>query len=118
VYRKFSRVESLEQLDELETELRDRFGPLPEPVANMVEIKRLQLCAQEWQVDDIHLEKRDVVLRYRNQALIQKLAAGSRQRLRVVDDRSAYLVGPAEEGANFDPIGAVKALLQPKRIPL
>ncbi|MGE5191846.1 MAG: transcription-repair coupling factor [Deltaproteobacteria bacterium] len=118
VYRKFSRVETFEQLAELETELRDRFGPAPEPVVNMIEIKRLQLMAQAWQIDDIHLEKQDVVFRYRDRALIEKLAAGSRKRLRVVDQRSAYLVGPTGEGAKFDPLGAVKALLQPIPVPL
>src|SRR5213079_320908 len=42
VYRKFSRVDSFEQLTELENELRDRFGPLPEPAQNLCEIKQLQ----------------------------------------------------------------------------
>jgi transcription-repair coupling factor (superfamily II helicase) len=118
VYRKFSRVESFDQLAELETELRDRFGPAPQPVANMIEIKRVQLLAQLWQIDDVHLEKGDVVFRYRDRPLIEKLAARSRKRLRVVDGRSAYLIGPRGEAANFEPLGAVKALLQPNLVPL
>src|SRR5439155_14242105 len=85
VYRKLSRVESSEQLAELETELRDRFGPIPEPVANMLEIKRLQLLAQGWQIDDIHLEDKYVVFRYRSRERIEMLASRSRQRLRIVD---------------------------------
>jgi transcription-repair coupling factor (superfamily II helicase) len=118
VYRKFSRVESFEQLAELETELRDRFGPIPEPVVNMLEIKRLQLLAQSWQVDDIHLEDRFVVLRYRNQEAIERLASRSGKRLRIVDGRSAYLVYQDEDGAARDPIAALKALLQQSRLPL
>jgi transcription-repair coupling factor (superfamily II helicase) len=118
VYRKFSRIESLEQLTELEAELRDRFGPLPAPVENMIELKRLQLLAQHWQIDDIHMENRDVVLRYRDRARIEKLAAGARKRLRIVDGRSAYLIGRSGEGENFDPVMALKALLQPNRVPL
>src|SRR4029079_2605670 len=89
VYRKFSRVESFEQLAELETELRDRFGPIPEPVANMIEFKNLQLLAQAAQIDDIRLEGEYIVLRYRNREKIDRLAALSRKRLRVVDGRSA-----------------------------
>lgn len=115
VYRKFSRVESFAQLAELETELRDRFGPIPEPVANMLEIKRLQLLAQSAQIDDIHLEKNFVVFGYRNRDKIERLAERSRKRLRVVDARSAYLLYQNEDGTNADPVAAIKALLQPNR---
>jgi transcription-repair coupling factor (superfamily II helicase) len=118
VYRKFSRVESFEQLAELETEIRDRFGPIPEPVGNMIEIKRLQLLAQAWQIDDIHLEDRFVVLRYRNRSQIELLAARSRKGLRIVDGRSAYLLYQTEDETSADPVAALKALLQSNRVPL
>jgi transcription-repair coupling factor (superfamily II helicase) len=118
VYRKFSRVESFEQLAELETELRDRFGPIPEQVGNMLEIKRLQLLAQSWQIDDIHLEDRFVVLRYRNRESIERLASRSGKRLRIVDARSAYFVYQNEDEAATDPIAALKVLLQQSRLSL
>jgi len=118
VYRKFSHVESFAQLDELETEIRDRFGPIPDPVANMIEIKRLQLLAQHWQIDDIHLEDKYVVVRYRNREKVEALASRSRGRLRIVDSRSAYLVYQTEDTGNHDPIAAVKSLLQPNAVPV
>jgi transcription-repair coupling factor (superfamily II helicase) len=118
VYRKFSRVESFEQLEELETEIRDRFGPLPDTVLNMIEIKRLQLLAQRWQIDDIHLEDKDIVLRYRNRQQIEALALRSGKRLRIVDGRSAYLVYQTELAEKAGPLAAVKALLQPPAVPL
>ena len=118
VYRKFSRVESFIQLEEIETELRDRFGPIPDPVANMIEIKRLQLLAQTWQIDDIHLEEKYVVLRYRNREKVEALASHSRGRLRIVDSRSAYLVYQTEVAENLDPVAAVKSLLQPNAVPV
>jgi transcription-repair coupling factor (superfamily II helicase) len=118
VYRKFSRVESFEQLDELETEIRDRFGPLPDTVLNMIEIKRLQLLAQGWQIDDIHLEEKYIVLRYRNREQIETLASRSRKRLRIVDGRSAYFVYQTEFAETHDPLAAVKALLQQPGVPV
>ena len=118
VYRKFSRVESLAQLVELESELRDRFGPLPDQVANMIEIKRLQLLAQGWQIDNIHLEDECVVFLYRNREMIDKLAAVSQKRLRIVDSRSAYLLYQPGDGPGASPIEAAKALLQANAIPL
>ncbi|HLJ10961.1 MAG TPA: TRCF domain-containing protein, partial [Planctomycetaceae bacterium] len=118
VYRKFSRVDSIEQLAELEVELRDRFGPIPEPVSNMIAIKQLQLLAQSWQIDDIHLEKSDVVLRYRNREQVDALAARAIGRLRIVDGRTAYLIRGAGIESNGEPIAALKALLQPNGVRL
>jgi transcription-repair coupling factor (superfamily II helicase) len=113
VYRKFSRVETLAQLEELEAEIRDRFGPAPEPVENMVELKRLQLLGQTWQIDDIHLEGSDIVFRYRDRSQIEKLAARSSKRLRVVDNRSAYYVDPSLSLEKNSLLQAIKVLLQP-----
>ncbi|HEY2253121.1 MAG TPA: transcription-repair coupling factor [Planctomycetaceae bacterium] len=118
VYRKFSRVESFDQLEELQTELRDRFGPIPDPVANMIVIKHLQLLAQSWQIDDIHLEEKYIVLRYRNREKVEALASRSRGRLRIVDSRSAYLIYQTEEAENHGPVAAVKSLLQPNGVPV
>src|SRR4029078_1825335 len=102
VYRKFSRVETIDHLEELIGELRDRFGPIPAPAQNLVELKRLQLLAQKWQIDDIHLEANFVVFGYRNPKRIGELAALSGDRLRIVDGRSAYLVSPQGETAEID----------------
>ncbi len=84
----------------------------------MIEIKRLQLLAQNWQIDDIHLEDKYIVLRYRNRAQVEALASRSRGRLRIVDARSAYLVYQTGEAENQDPVTAVKSLLQPNAVPV
>ena len=84
----------------------------------MIEIKRLQLLAQSWQIDDIHLEDKYIVLRYRNREQVETLASRSRGRLRIVDSRSAYLVYQTEEAEHRDPVAAVKSLLQPNAVPV
>lgn len=112
VYRRFSRVASEEQLAEMEQELRDRFGPIPDPVRNLIEMKRLQLLAQTWQIDDIHLEQSFVVFGYRNPKRIGELAARSGKRLRIVDGRSAYLVLPPGETEDLGLLSLLKAVLQ------
>ena len=94
IYRKFSLVSTSELLEELRTELRDRFGPLPEPVEKMIQIRELQILAIRWQIDDIHLEPNYAVFGYRNPKKINKLARLSSVPVRVVDDREACLVLP------------------------
>ena len=112
VYRRFSRIHSAEELHDLETELVDRFGPLPPAVEMLVELKRIQLLAQPWQIDDIHLEPGYLVLKYRNPLRIRQLVRASNNRLRVVDDRSAYLPLSAEFSEGRPLLAVVKSLLQ------
>ena len=94
MYRKFSIVSTLELLNELTQELRDRYGPIPEPVEKMIQIRELQILAVGWQIDDIHLEPGYVVFGYRNPKKIAKLSRLSTTPLRIVDDREACLVLP------------------------
>jgi transcription-repair coupling factor (superfamily II helicase) len=106
VYRRLARVRRLERLDDFRQELRDRFGPIPEPAEWMLRLAKLRLLAARWQIATIHLEgpaegsvgPTDVVLGYRSVRKINRLADRDDGRLRIVDDSSAYfrLRGPEE----------------------
>ncbi len=99
VYRRLARVRRLDRLHDFRQEMRDRFGPLPEPAEWLLRLAELRLLAAQWKIATIHLEKSaevgssatDVVFHYRNARRIQELAARSNGRLRIVDDASAYL---------------------------
>jgi transcription-repair coupling factor (superfamily II helicase) len=91
-YRKLSDVTSLESLRDFEGELRDRFGPLPPEAQMLLQVRELQLAAQFWQIDDIHLEGRFAVFGYRNPGKIRKLARLCGTDLRIVDGEHAYLL--------------------------
>jgi transcription-repair coupling factor (superfamily II helicase) len=107
VYRRLARIRRLERLEDFRAELRDRYGPPPEPVGWLLRLAELRLLAARWQVATVHLEGKgikdagagaidlslgpvDVVLGYRNAAKMKRLAARSGGRLRVVDESSAY----------------------------
>ena len=94
MYRKLSSVGSLEDWAQLKDEFRDRFGPLPDPVEKLFQIRELQLLAMRWQIHDIHLEPGYVIFGYRNAKLIAKLSRMILTPLRVMDTEEACLVLP------------------------
>lgn len=62
LYRRLAAVETQEQLEALLQEIRDRYGPLPEPVKNLGRLVRLKLRAMEAGVIDISLREDRIVL--------------------------------------------------------
>jgi len=98
VYRRLARIRRLDRLEDFRQELRERFGPWPEPAEWLLRMAELRLLAARWHIATVHLEEvfdksvgpLDVVLGYRNPRRIKRLAEQSRGRLRIVDQNSAY----------------------------
>jgi transcription-repair coupling factor (superfamily II helicase) len=115
VYRRLARVRRLDRLNDFRQEMRDRFGPLPEPAEWLLRLTELRLLAAQWKIASIHLEKSaevgssatDVVFGYRSPRRIQELAACSEGRVRIVDDASAYF---RPTGAELEPLALYKTL--------
>jgi transcription-repair coupling factor (superfamily II helicase) len=55
-YKKLATVETFEAVDEVEAELRDRYGALPDPVQNLLEVARLRVVARRARIADIGLQ--------------------------------------------------------------
>jgi transcription-repair coupling factor (superfamily II helicase) len=82
----------LPELESLTEELRDRFGPLPEPALQFISLKELELLAYGWGIQGIRLEEeRFAVLNYTNDQQIHDLVGRYGRGLRIVDRRNAYL---------------------------
>jgi transcription-repair coupling factor (superfamily II helicase) len=105
VYRRLARIRRLDRLDDFKQELRERFGAWPEATEWLLRLAELRLLAAHWHITTVHLEEvldksagpRDAVFGYRTPRKIKRLAEQSRGRLRVVDEKSAYLrLAPAE----------------------
>jgi transcription-repair coupling factor (superfamily II helicase) len=118
VYRRLARVRSLERLEEFRRELRDRFGPPPEPAEWLLRVAELRLLAARWQIATVHLEKHDLVLGYRGPRLIQRLADRSGSRFRIVDDVSAYFRVDAADTAAEGLYTCLKDLLRSQAQPV
>ncbi|MGD0383503.1 MAG: DEAD/DEAH box helicase, partial [Thermoguttaceae bacterium] len=91
LYRRLARVSSRSELADFISELSDRFGPPPPPMEHLLSLAEIRLDAHHWQIDSIHLEEPYMVFTYTSARLIQLLAAANGGKLRIVDDRSAYL---------------------------
>jgi transcription-repair coupling factor (superfamily II helicase) len=97
VYRRLSQCNSLEQLKELEDELRDRFGPIPTAARRMLQLRELNLRALSWVIENLHLETGYAVLRYRDAKRIRMLSHLHKGHLRIVDGHDAYWPLEADE---------------------
>jgi len=114
LYRRVARLASIAEWEDLAAELVDRFGPRPAEVDRMLLLAQLRIWAHGWEIESIHVEEQFVVLGYRNRRRIDQLAKKSAGRLRIVDDRGAYLPIPAEVAQPDGLIELVQSLLRPE----
>ncbi len=116
LYRRLARIGTESELDDLRAELADRFGEVPPPVEQLIELGRLRIWAHQHLLEAIHLEGKYAVLTYSNRGPLSRLVERSRGSLRVADARSAYLVlGPDAD----DPdrvLSRLKSLLRPTEL--
>ncbi|HEX3997269.1 MAG TPA: transcription-repair coupling factor [Pirellulales bacterium] len=113
LYRRLARVSKADELAALEAEMIDRFGPPPAPVGRLARLAELRIAAADWKIDTIRREDGFLVFDYGNRRRIEQLAAIKPGRLRIVDNRSAYL--PLQKGiATFEELfAAAKSMLRP-----
>jgi len=63
LYRRLLRVDGPEELRELEKEVQDRFGPLPEALKNLFSVSLLRSRGGKYGILSVECGKRDTVLR-------------------------------------------------------
>jgi transcription-repair coupling factor (superfamily II helicase) len=64
LYRRLAATESLQELDDLTAEVRDRFGPLPPAVTRLFSLSRLRLHARELHIQDVQHGDHTLVVRF------------------------------------------------------
>ncbi|HEY66637.1 MAG TPA: DEAD/DEAH box helicase, partial [Thermoflexia bacterium] len=81
IYRRLAELGSMAQIDEMERELADRFGPLPKPAQNLMYQLRLKALARDAGVGAIVAKNGRLVLQaggteYRNRKRLQRVLDG------------------------------------------
>jgi transcription-repair coupling factor (superfamily II helicase) len=62
LYRRLAAIEQTEGVRNIAKELRDRFGTLPQPVQNLLQIVEIKILAANMGVESIHTQGKQVVL--------------------------------------------------------
>jgi Transcription-repair coupling factor (superfamily II helicase) len=115
VYRRLSRAHRAEQVDDIEAELADRFGPPPEPVRRLCEQARLRALAASWGIDSITRHSGMIMIGHHDRERIDALrrAAAKKNRvMRVVDQKTAVV--PLHADTLADPnklLASVRSLI-------
>ena len=91
VYRRLARLRDPATLADFRQELRDRYGPTPEPVEWLLRTTEVRLLCVQWKIAGIHRDGRDLIFSYRDAEMAKRVAAASRGRMKVVDEKSIYL---------------------------
>lgn len=68
VYRRLAGVRDLAELEDLASELRDRFGPYPSPVENLLSLVRLKLFGGRAGIESITTYDGQVIINFRRPA--------------------------------------------------
>ena len=113
LYRKVARLGSIAEWEDLRAELVDRFGAWPPEVERVLLMARLRIWAHQWQIESIHLEDGFIVFGYTGNRQVAQLVKKSGGKLRVVDDKSAYLPIAKDLRNPEQILQAVQSLLQP-----
>ena len=95
IYRRLCEIEKLAQLEEVQSELADRFGKFPEEVKNLFQLIRLRMLASEGGFKKVELSGETLVLEFpdesyrsfyedgRFQAIMERVASQRDQTMRV-----------------------------------
>ncbi|MFM1801100.1 MAG: hypothetical protein RJA81_452 [Planctomycetota bacterium] len=108
LYRRLSRIRTVDRLKDFAQELVDRFGSLPVQAENLIQENEIRIVAARWGIHRINLEDGFAVVRGRSVAKLAKLSALRKGEVRLVDDLTGYI--PLEEKKPPVPIIVEKLL--------
>jgi transcription-repair coupling factor (superfamily II helicase) len=91
VYRRLTRVRDLKKVEDFRQELRDRYGPMPDPAEWLMRVTEIRIQASKWNIAGIHRNGPDLVLGYRNDKKARQLVERSEGRLKIIDEKDIYL---------------------------
>ncbi|MDO4569304.1 MAG: transcription-repair coupling factor [Planctomycetia bacterium] len=112
LYRQLSRCTRVEHIEELELAMKDRFGPIPPPLARLLQVFRIRIHAHQRLIHTVRRENDFIVLHFYSRKAIEPLALRKigkmGKSLRIADETSAYL--PMDDEVKNSPPDSEKML--------
>jgi len=112
LYRRLTRLERFDQIEELRNELRDRFGKIPPPVRRLLTLSELKLEAAVYQILSISMEDKYLTFKFQDRSRFSQLSK-IRPVIRIIDDQTAMVTLKEGKIHPTKMLALVKSLLQP-----
>ncbi|MDA7878814.1 transcription-repair coupling factor, partial [bacterium] len=112
LYRRLTRLERFDQIEELRNELRDRFGKIPPPVRRLLSLSELKLEAAVYQILSISMEDKYLTFKFQDRSRFSQLSK-IRPIIRIIDDQTAMVTLKEGKIHPTKMLALVKSLLQP-----
>jgi transcription-repair coupling factor (superfamily II helicase) len=90
IYRRLSRVQDIQSIQDIRKELEDRFGKLPSVVDRLLQVAELRMDATLWSIRSIGIEDEFLAFHYTDRRRIEQLSRSHNGNLRIVDSTSCY----------------------------
>ena len=113
-YRRLTRIESFDQIEQLATEMKDRFGPIPQPAKRLMQLAEIKLEAAIWQIESIFIQEKYLGFKFANRARFETLVNQKNGILRIVDYKTAFVTLKSTKISPPKMLALVKSILQAK----
>ena len=114
IYRKINRLSSKHEIDEMEKELADRFGPIPEYVKNLLMECAIRVAAQASHIISLIRVDGAILLQVESLQKAETLFKNAKKMLKVVASNELRLTLPRKRMSPYDTANFVQSLLIPK----
>jgi transcription-repair coupling factor (superfamily II helicase) len=94
IYRRMTACRTVQELDQLQKDLEDAFGPYPDAVRGLLEQAEIRVLARRWRIRSIILREPDVVFSVENVSLVDRLFADAPGTARMPDAHTIHLRMP------------------------
>ena len=91
IYRRLSRLRTIDRLKDFSQELVDRFGPLPPQAENLIRENEIRILAARWGIARVHTDDGFAVFRARSATKLARLASLRKGEIRLVDEMTGYI---------------------------
>ena len=97
IYKRIAAIETDDDMMDMQDELIDRFGEMPQPVINLLTISKLRSMAHRAYITDVHINKQEIKLKLYNKAKLNpekmpELIASYKGNMRIIKNEEVALV--------------------------